>query len=152
MDQTRLTTLSLLAECFEELGGVPDVLLTDRMGCLRASPVANVVVPHPEYVQFCARYTCRPDFCEGADPESKGIVEHLAGYAQTDLIIPAMPEGGWSDLTTANSAARSWCAEVNARVHSETYAVPSERLASEREILRPLPSLRAPLRSGERRT
>jgi hypothetical protein len=151
-DQTRPTTLSLLAECFEELGGVPAVLLTDRMGCLRASTVANVVVPHPEYVQFCARHTCRPDFCEGADPESKGVVEHLAGYAQTDLIIPAIPEGGWSDLATANSAARSWCAEVNARVHSETYAVPDERLASEREILRPLPSLRPPLRSGERRT
>jgi transposase len=151
-DQTRPTTLSLLAECFEELEGVPAVLLTDRMGCLRASTVANVVVPHPEYVQFCALYTCRPDFCEGADPESKGIVEHLAGYAQTDLIIPAIPDGGWSDLAIANAAARNWCAEVNARMHSETYAVPIERLASEREILRPLPSLRPPLRAGERRT
>jgi hypothetical protein len=87
-DQTQLTTLALLAECFEELGGVPGILLTDRMGCLRASTVANVVVPHPEYVEFCARYRCRPDFCEAADPESKGMVEHLCGYAQTDLVIP----------------------------------------------------------------
>jgi hypothetical protein len=45
---------ALLAECFEELGGVPGVLLTDRIG-MRASTVAYVVVPHPEYVQFCAR-------------------------------------------------------------------------------------------------
>ena len=44
-DQTRPTTLALLAECIEEVGGVPAVLLTDRMGCLRASTVANVVVP-----------------------------------------------------------------------------------------------------------
>ena len=44
-------------------------------------------------------------------------MENLAGYAQTDLIIPAIPDGGWSDLVTANGAARSWCAEVNARVH-----------------------------------
>ena len=151
-DQTQQTTLALLAECFEELGGVPGILLTDRMGCLRASTVANVVVPHPEYVQFCARYRCRPDFCEAADPESKGMVEHLCGYAQTDLVIPALPDGGWPNLATANAAARTWCAEVNARVHSETAAVPIERLASEREILRPLPSLRPPLRAATQRT
>src|SRR5205814_6027963 len=34
----------------------------------------------------------------------------------------------------------------------ETYAVPNERLASEREILRPLPSLRPPLRAAIQRT
>jgi hypothetical protein len=71
-------------------------------------------------------------------------VEHLAGYAQTDLLIPALPEGGWPDLATANAAARTWCAEVNERVHSETCAVPVERLASEREILRPLPCRSSP--------
>ena len=76
------------------------------------------------------------------------MVEHLAGYAQTDLMIPALPDGGWPDLAAANTAARNWCAEVNACVHSETYAVPVERLASEREILRPLPSLRPPLRAS----
>jgi hypothetical protein len=151
-DETRPTTLGLLAECLEELGGVPNVLLTDRMGCLRASTVANVVVPHPEYVQFCAWYGCRPDFCEAADPESKGMVEHLAGYAQTDLVIPALPDGGWPDLAAANTAARNWCAEVNACVHSETCALPTERLASESQILRPLPSLRPPLRAATQRT
>jgi hypothetical protein len=151
-DQTRRTTLALLAECFEELDGVPAVLPTDRMGCLKAGTVANVVVPHPEFVQFCTRYGCRPDFCEAADPESKGVVEHLAGYAQADLVIPSLPEGGWPDLVAANAAARAWCAEVNARAHSETCAVPLERLASERQILRPLPSLRPPLRAGEQRT
>jgi len=36
---------------------VPAVLLTDRMGYLRAGTVANIVVPHPEYVHFCGA-TC----------------------------------------------------------------------------------------------
>ncbi len=40
-DQTRETTLAVLAECFEELGGVPAVVLTDRMACLKAGIVAN---------------------------------------------------------------------------------------------------------------
>jgi hypothetical protein len=38
-DQTRSTTLELLAECFEELDGVPAVILTDRMACLKAGIV-----------------------------------------------------------------------------------------------------------------
>jgi transposase len=151
-DRTRGTTLELLAECFEELGGVPAVVLTDRMGCLKAGVVANVVVPHPEYVAFAARYGFRPDFCEAADPESKGLVEHLAGYVQRDLLVPALLEMGWADRTAANAAARAWCAEVNGRVHSEIAAVPAERLASERAVLRPVPSLRPPLRAGEQRT
>ena len=147
-DQQHATTLRLLAECFEELGGVPAVVLADRMGCLKAGTVANVVVPHPEYVRFAAAYGFRPDFCEAADPESKGVVEALVGYAQRDLIVPTLVEGGWPDLAAANAAARAWCAEVNGRVHSEIVAVPIERLVLERERLRPLPSLRPALRQG----
>ena len=149
-DQTRATTLALLAECFEEIGGVPEVVLTDRMGCLKAGVVANVVVPHPEYVAFAARYGFRPDFCEGADPESKALVEHLYGYAQSDLLVPALLEQEWSDQAAANAAARAWCTEVNRQVHSEMAAVPAERLLSERQVLRSLPATpRPPWRAPE---
>jgi transposase len=147
-DQRRETTLRLLGECFEELGGVPAVVLADRMACLRAGTVANVVVPHPAYVELATHYGFRPDFCEARDPESKGVVEALVGYVQTDLVIPA---GGWASLAAANEAARAWCAEVNGRLHTEIVAIPADRLATERGVLRPLPSLRAPLRQGEAR-
>ena len=81
----------MLAECFETLGGVPKTVLADRMGCLKAGVVANVVVPTADYVRFATHYGFRPDFCEAADPESKGIVENLVGYAKRDLIVPAEP-------------------------------------------------------------
>lgn len=45
-------------------------------------------------------------------------------------------------IAAANGAAATWCAEVNAAMHSEIAAVPDERLAVERELLAPLPSLR----------
>ena len=140
--------MRLLAECFEEMGGVPQVVLADRMGCLRRGVAANVVVPTAEYVRFATHFGFRPDFCEAADPESKGIVEALCRYAETDLVVPAE---GWEDEGAANADARAWCAEVNARVHSEIAAVPDERLVIERHVLRPLPSLRPPLRRGEAR-
>ena len=55
-DERAQTTFALLAECFEVLGGVPGVVLADRMGCLNGGVVANVVVPAPDYVRFAGHY------------------------------------------------------------------------------------------------
>lgn len=138
-DEKAETTFAMLAECFEALGGVPKVVLADRMGCLKGAVVANIVVPTPAYVRFATHYRFRPDFCEGADPESKGMVENLVGYAKRDLLVPHAP---FEDLVTANCSAAAWCDEVNAAEHSEICAVPAERLDAERSLLAPLPSLR----------
>lgn len=154
-DEKAATTLAMLAECFALLGGAPKVVLADRMGCLKGGVVANRVVPTPDYVRFATHYRFRPDFCEAADPESKGIVENLVGYAKDDLLRPLLLEqqlgrqlaqGGSPaqrpvDLQAANRGALAWCEEVNARVHTETCAVPDERLTTERTLLASLPSL-----------
>ena len=89
----------MLAECLEVLGGVPGKVLADRMGCLKGGVVAEVVVPAPEYLRFAAHYGFRPDFCEANDPQRKGIVENLVGYAKSDLMVPQVPFG---DLAAAN--------------------------------------------------
>lgn len=47
------------------------------MGCLKAGVVANVVMPTPDFVRFASHHRFRPDFCEAANPESKGMVEAL---------------------------------------------------------------------------
>jgi hypothetical protein len=138
-DESQATTLRLLAACFEAIGAVPAIVLADRMGCLKGGVVANVVVPAPGYVRFAAHYGFRPDFCAAADPESKAVLEALVGYAEADLVVPGVP---FADLAAANAAAAAWCAEVNGRIHAESAAVPDERLAIERQLLRPLPSLR----------
>lgn len=137
-DETAATTFSLLAECFEVLGGVPAKVLADRMGCLKGGTVAGVLIPTPDYVRFATHYGFSPDFCHAADPESKGIVEHLVGYAKGDL--PRPDDDG--DLAEWNQAAAEWCGEVNGREHSEICAVPDQRLDTERELLRPLPAAR----------
>ena len=147
--QDQATTLRFLAECFELLGGVPGTLLTDRMGCLKGAIVAGVMVPAPGYVGFAAHYGFSPDFCEAGDPESKGIVEHLVGYAKSDLLVGLGPFEGPED---ANVAATAWCAQLNARRHTDTAAVPDERLAVERPLLGTLPSARPAIGPVERRT
>lgn len=129
--------MAMLADCFDQLGGVPGKVLADRMGCLKGGTVANVVIPTPDYVRFATHYRFAPDFCHPADPESKGIVENLVGYAKTDLVLPDV-----DDLAVLNDACGAWCSEVNARQHSEICAVPDVRLVEERALLRELPMLR----------
>jgi len=145
-DQKASTTLALIAEAFGAIGGVPARVLADRMACLKGGVVANVVIPTAEYVRLAGHYGFTPDFCHANDPQSKGIVENLCGYAQRDLAVPLLTEAAITgtpvDLRTANTAAKAWCAEVNAATHSEICAVPDERLIIEGELLQPLPSLR----------
>jgi transposase len=137
------TTLAALAACFEYLGGVPKTVLADRMGCLKGGVVANVVIPSPDYVRFSLHYGFSPDFCEAADPASKGLVENLVGYAKSDLMIPEELDA--RDLVHANELARDWMDEVNAATHSEIMAVPAQRLEVELELLGSLPQLRVTL-------
>ena len=116
-------------------GGGPD----GSDGLPAGGTVANVVVPHPEYVQFALRYGFQ--FLREADPSRRAWSRRWSA-TRSDLVVPALAEGGWADLSAANAAARAWCAEVNAQVHSEIAAVPAERLVTERGVLRRLPSLR----------
>jgi hypothetical protein len=68
-DERSDTTLAMLAECFESLGGVPGKVLTDRMGCLKGGVVANVVVPTAQYVRFVRHYKSVPArFLRGRRP------------------------------------------------------------------------------------
>ena len=136
-DETAATTLALIADCFDQLDGVPAKVLADRMGCLKGGTVANVVIPTPDYVRFATHYRFAPDFCHPADPESKGIVENLVGYAKRDLVLPDS-----DDLAVLNEACEQWCDEVNGREHSEICAIPTERLVEEHALLRGLPMLR----------
>lgn len=146
VDEKVTTTMALIAEALAEIGGVPQKVLADRMACLKGGVVANVVIPTPDYVRFATHYGFAPDFCHGDDPESKGIVENLVGYAQRDLAVPLFTEADIAGTTVsvhdANAAAKAWCVEVNSRVHSEICAIPEQRLVDERAVLGRLPSLR----------
>ena len=97
----------MISDCFDTLGGVPAKVLADRMGCLKGGTVANVAIPIPDYVRFATHYRFVPDFCHPADPEPKGLVENLVGYAKTDLVLPDS-----DDLTRLNDACRTWCSEL----------------------------------------
>ena len=100
--------------------------------------MANVVIPTPDYVRFATHYGFRPDFCHPADPESKGIVEHLVGYAKRDLPVPDDSDGSGRVERGGGRVVR----RGQRRRARRDRAVPAEQLVVERELLGALPALR----------
>lgn len=66
------TSMRLLAECFEEIGGVPKVVLPDRMGFLMGEVVANVMVPTPDYVRLRTQFGFQPTSVRRPIPSPRG--------------------------------------------------------------------------------
>jgi transposase len=123
-----------LASCFEELGGVTAKVLFDNAKTVTSDFVAGLSVLNPELVRLATHYRFTPVTAAASDPESKGKVESLVRYVKSNLV----PEEGFASLEEANRDAEVWCREVNAEVHEETRAVPSEQVEQERPLLRAL--------------
>jgi len=122
-NERRETTLGLLAECFEVLGGVPKVVLADRMGCLKATVVANLVVPVPDYVRFATHYRFRPDFCEAAAGRCRQRPAVLrAGHVLRRAGVDVL------HVPVGVAATYVWVREVRDTVFAHAYGVGELRL------------------------
>ena len=113
-----------LAHSFEQVGGVPGRVLFDNPKTVATSHLAGAAVLNPDLVRLAAHYRFSPRTTERQDPESKGKVEALVRFTKSDLI----PYDGFGSLDEANQAGAAWCTEVNAEIHYETRARPTERL------------------------
>src|SRR5215210_114583 len=71
--------------------------------------------------------------CEPADPQAKGAVERLQGYAETNF----EPERRFANELDFQEQLDGWFAKANARTHKSLKVRPVDRLAEER--LAPLP-------------
>ena len=81
----------MLADCSEELGGVPKVVLADRMGCLKGGVVANKVVPTAEYVRFASALLFPAGLVRGRRPRVEGHRGEPRRLCQAGLDRPAGP-------------------------------------------------------------
>ena len=125
-----------LAHSFEQVGGVPGRVLFDNPKTVATGHLAGAAVLNPDLVRLAAHYRFAPRTTERQDPESKGKVEALVRFTKSDLI----PYEGFGSLDEANQAGAAWCQEVNAEIHYETRARPTERLRVELPLLRALPA------------
>jgi transposase len=124
-----------MARCVWSLGGLPELMVWDREGCLHAGGGR----PTESYAAFCGQLPVGWLFCEPADPQAKGCVERLQGYLETNF----EPGRRFANHLDFQLQLDEWFEKANARTHKTLRARPVDRLAEELEVMRPLPD-RAP--------
>jgi transposase len=134
-------TLEGLAGWFDDLGGVPAVGRTDRMGQLGTSR-GRTFRWSPPALEFARHYGVALKVCLPGDAARKGKIERpfrdlKAGFlAETDLDPPV-------DLGELNRRAESWLARhAHAVVHRTTKVTPDARFRIEQPLLSALPRVR----------
>jgi transposase len=130
-----------MARCLGALGGLPERLVWDREGALCAGEGR----PTGAYAAFCGQLPVGWVFCRPRDAEAKGAVERLQQYMESSF----EPGRRFANEADFQAQLDAWFRErANARLHRVIRAVPAERLADERERMRPLPD---PLPDTDRR-
>jgi transposase len=122
-----------IGRCLALLGGLPETLVWDREGALHAGGGR----PTDPFAAFCGELRLGGRFLESHDPEAKGVVERLQGYAETSF-EPGRRFLGPLDF---QEQLDRWFSErANVRFHSTLRCRPLDRLAEERALLRALPA------------
>jgi transposase len=121
--------LAGIAGCLERLGGLPEVLLWDRQAGIHGHQGR----PSEAFAAFCGQLKIGWRFCAPADPQAKGAVERLQGYAETNF----EPGRRFANELDFQDQLDAWFAKANGRTHKSLKVRPIDRLADER--LAPLP-------------
>ncbi len=123
--------LAGIAGCLERLGGLPKTLVWDRQAGIHGHGGR----PSEAFAAFCGQLRVGWHFCEPADPQAKGAVERLQGYAETNF----EPGRAFANELDFQDQLDAWFARINARMHKTLRARPVDRLAEELEVMAPLP-------------
>jgi len=115
--------LAGVAGCLERLGGLPQILLWDRQAGIHGHGGR----PTEAFAAFCGQLRVGWRFCEPADPQAKGAVERLQGYAETNF----EPGRVFANELDFQEQLDAWFAKANARTHKTLKVRPVDRLADE---------------------
>ena len=121
-----------MARCLWSLGALPELMVWDREGCLHAGRGR----PTDAFAAFCGRLPVDWLFCAPADPQAKGCVERLQEYLETNF----EPGRRFANHLDFQLQLDAWFEKANARTHKTLRERPVDRLAQERQVMRPLPA------------
>jgi transposase len=121
-----------IGRCLAKLGGLPETLVWDREGALHAGGGR----PTEPFAAFCGELGVGWRFLEAKDPQSKGVVERLQGYAETSF----EPGRSFANELDFQEQLDRWFDErANLRFHRTLRCRPADRLAEELAAMRALP-------------
>lgn len=140
--EDRHHTFEGIARFFDQIGGVPTVCRTDRMGALGRSQGRRFEL-HAPTVGFAAHHGVKIASCQAGDAKRKGKVERPFRSLQETFLPEVEYDGIPVDLDDLNRRAAVWLDERVHAVESRTTGEPPvDRLAIERDFLGALPRVR----------
>jgi transposase len=140
--EDRHHTFEGLVRFFDQIGGVPVVCRTDRMGALGRSQGRRFEL-HPPTVGFAAHHGITIASCQAGDAKRKGKVERPFRSLQETFLPEVEADGLPISLDDLNRRAVVWLADRVHGVESRTTGeLPIDRLAVERDFLGSLPRQR----------
>jgi hypothetical protein len=111
--------------------GLPKTLVWDRQAGIHGHGGR----PTDAFAAFCGQLRVDWHFCEPADPQAKGAVERLQGYAETNF----EPGRTFANHLDFQDQLDHWFIKINARTHKTLRARPVDRLAHELQAMASLP-------------
>ncbi len=152
-DQSLENFLRGHVRAFDELGGVPRVLLYDNLRSAVLARRGEMVQFNPRLLELCAHYHFEPRPCNPARGNEKGRVERAIRYVRESFFAAR----SFTTLEDFNAQARTWRDDI---AHQRPWPGGDERtvadaLEEEQERLLPLPAhpfetdLVQPVRSGK---
>jgi transposase len=124
---------------FEWLGGVPRECIYDNLRAVVARREGEQVVWNPRFLHLRGHYGFHASACTPATPREKGSVEAGVRYLKSGF----WPARRFADLRELEEQYGDWRDRVcNVRIHASGRFSVAERLAQERQALRPLPPAR----------
>ena len=130
---------AVLFRCFEnafrEAGGVPAAILVDNMKAAILDHRSEEIVFNPAFLAFADHWGFQPLAAAKGRGQTKGKAEAGVKYVKRNCLAGQRP----ATLEAAQAHRNWWLGEVcNVRIHETTHQPPVDRLAEEREHLRPL--------------
>lgn len=125
--------LKCMVNAFEYFGGIPEIVLTDRMKTVVDGSEAGRILWNSKFEDFAVDMGFVPKVCRTRRPQTKGKVERLVDYVKNNFL----PGRQFVDLEDLNRQGLEWCNYVNSKVHGTTGQIPLEALKD--ESLRSLP-------------
>jgi transposase len=135
-DMTIESFLEGHVRAFDWLGGVPRECVYDKLRSAVARRERDVITWNARFVQLRGHYAFHATACTPETPREKGSVEGAVRHTKTGF----WPARRFSSLAELDQAYADWRDRVALpRRHATGRFVVAERLAHEREALRPLP-------------
>jgi len=142
-DQRVETWVRLHVEAFQELGGVPQVVVPDNLksAVIRAAfAVDEGAELNRTYRELARHYGFKVEPTPPRSPKKKGKVESAVKYVKRSY-FRAHPEV--TDIVTARAGLAKWVRDIaNVRTHGTTGRKPVDMFEEERPCLLALPSVR----------